>query len=467
MKVLVTIANYGTGNDKYLSRVLDEFRAMEYDVDLVVMSNIAKNIAPDVEVVVGLPSKDPKSLPFAHKKIFAERLEFYDLFVYTEDDILITGHNLEALLQASRVLPSDELLGFVRSENDSQGNLYFPDMHAHYHWDPASVSKDGYTFARFTNLHSGCYVLTKEQLRRAMASGGFVVPFHEGLYEPLETAATDLFTQCGFRKTICVSHIEDFIVPHLSNRYAGRGSLAAGDFNAQLRALLSVGQNGKSKSTLFPVDTYVLHQRWSKNYYEPCQESLIALIPKATRTVLSVGCGWGVTEKHLIDRGLQVKAVAIDPVIAASAEARGVDVISGDHNTVREKLGHQQFDCLLFSNVLHLVREPDDFVSSFTDLLAPQGCVVASVPNLTKLRRLARRVRLRGHVANPVTYDLHGMHAATGRMLRGWLRKAGFKTKMQSYGTVGAGRTNWFRSGVAKAITGPNVNVLAVRAHQS
>ncbi len=75
MKILVAIANYGTGNDRYLSRVLDEFRKMSYDVDLVVTSNIAKSIAADVEVIPGLPTKDPRSLPFAHKRIFAERLE--------------------------------------------------------------------------------------------------------------------------------------------------------------------------------------------------------------------------------------------------------------------------------------------------------------------------------------------------------------------------------------------------------
>ena len=81
MKLLVVIANYGTGNDQYLSRVLAEYQNMEFDSQIVVTTNLAKKLDGKVEVITGLPAKNPKSLPFAHKRIFAERLEkSYDLF---------------------------------------------------------------------------------------------------------------------------------------------------------------------------------------------------------------------------------------------------------------------------------------------------------------------------------------------------------------------------------------------------
>ena len=98
---------------------------MPYEVDVVVTSNVAKNLGPDVEVVVGLPSKDPRSLPFAHKRIFAEQSELYDLFVYNEDDILITQRNLEAFLRATASLGKDEIAGFIRSEMGEQGEIVF------------------------------------------------------------------------------------------------------------------------------------------------------------------------------------------------------------------------------------------------------------------------------------------------------------------------------------------------------
>src|SRR2546426_6496296 len=260
---------------------------MRDDVDLVVTSNTPKNLGSAVEVVVGLPSKDPRSLPFAHKRLFAERLEFYDLFIYTEDDTLMTQRNMDAFLQVADVLPNNELAGFLRTETTSDGRIYFSDVHNQYHWDAASVCSRGkYTFAFFTGEHAGCYVLTKEQLRQAIAAGGFVVRPYEHRFSPLETAATDPYTQCGFRKMICISHFEDFILAHLSNKYAGDGIIvSAEDFYRQLRALSCISKSGKPRTTLVPVETKVYHEHWSKSYYEPCQDELLSLVPEGAQNI--------------------------------------------------------------------------------------------------------------------------------------------------------------------------------------
>lgn len=426
MKTLVTIANYGTGNDKYLARVLDELRRMGRQVHIVVTSNIAKDLGDDVEVIVGMPTRNPRSLPFAHKQIFADRKQNYDTFIYLEDDILISKHNIDAFLEMTDILPPNEYAGFLRTETDSTGKIYFPDVHQHFHWDAGSVLTLGdRTFAFFTNEHSGCYVLTRDQLDRAIASGGFLTPFHEGDYGPLESAATDPFTQCGFRKLICISHLSDFIVPHLSNKYAGKECLSRDEFYLQIRALPGIGNNCKPKATLFPVQTKLYHMHWSKNYYEPCQNELLRLVPEGSRTILSVGCGWGATERALIEKGMRVKGLPIDSVVAVNAEARGVEVVYGDMATARQKLRGEHFDCVLFSNVLHLVRDPVTLLSSFAEFLAPGGCIVASVPNLSWFRRASRSIRLRGLKANPISYEVSGMHVTNGRLLKHWFRDAG------------------------------------------
>ena len=113
-RVLVAIASYGRGNDRYLAQLGDEYRTMSFDVEIVVLSNIDKNLGPDVETRVGLPSKNPWSLPFAHRKLFAERAETYGLFVYAEDDILITEAHLRAFLEVTADLGDDELAGILR-----------------------------------------------------------------------------------------------------------------------------------------------------------------------------------------------------------------------------------------------------------------------------------------------------------------------------------------------------------------
>ncbi len=465
MKTLVVIASYGTANDKYLSQVLDEFRAMRHRVDIVVTSNIPRNLGSDVEVTAGLPSHDPWSLGFAHKAIFGERLKNYDLFVYSEDDILVKERNLEAFLRVTEVLPKDELAGFLRTESDLQGKRYFSEVRQHFHWDPGSVcSRGNYRFAYFTTEHAGCYALTRDQLRRAIESGGFLVGPHEGRHDLLVTAATDPYTQCGFRKMICISHLEDFLVPHLSNKYALMGGiLPAEEFDAQLSALRHTTDNGKPKGTLFPVETKVYHEHWSKSYYEPCQEELLSLVPHGARDVLSIGCGWGETEKRLIEKGMRVKAIPMDSVIAASAEWRGVQIVHGDTQAARESLSGERFDCLLFSNVLHLVRDPVQLLARFAELLAPGGRVVVSVPNLSWLRRLARRIRLHGHAANPTSYDESGLHVATGRVLRRWFRQAGLRPDQVLYGGVKENAlAKRLSVGLAKAVLGSDVYVSGI-----
>ena len=107
MRILVAIANYGSKNLEFLDAVIREYRSMPHDVNIVVLSNIPKDLGSDVEVIIGLPTKDPWSLPFGHKKIFAERLGQYDLFIYSEDDILITQKNIESFLRQTKALPED------------------------------------------------------------------------------------------------------------------------------------------------------------------------------------------------------------------------------------------------------------------------------------------------------------------------------------------------------------------------
>jgi SAM-dependent methyltransferase len=459
MKILVAIASYGTKNDEYLSRILDDYRRMPHEVHVVVTSNIAKNLGPGVEVVVGLPTKNPWSLGFAHKRIFAERLLDYDLFIYSEDDVLLRLGNIEAFLKATAVLPDNEVAGFMRTERDSDGKIYFSEVRQHFHWDAASVrSKGNYTFAVFTTEHAACYILTQDQLRRAIDSGGYMVEPHEGRHDLLVAAATDPYTQCGFKKMICISHLEEFLIPHMTNKYVGKGILSGEEFRGQVERLLQVSTNGKPKNTLFPVETKLYHEHWSKEYYEPCQEHLIALVPSSALKVLSVGCGWGATEQELIEKGKKVKALPIDSIIAVTAETRGIEIVYGDLKAATEELDGESFDCILFSNILHLVRDPVEFLSQFTRFLSPMGSVVISVPNLSWSRRISRSFRLPEHAAFPRGYDMSGMHATTEGLVRQWVQQAGLKVSQVEYEVAeGKKRLDYLSLGFARRFVGSNI----------
>ena len=204
----------------------------------------------------GLPNKNPWSLPFAHKTLFAERADKYDLFIYSEDDILITEGNLRAFLDVTKVLRQDEIAGYLRIERGANGEESYPDIHENFHWDPTSVRSRGcYTLAHLTNEHAACYVLTRAQLRMAIQSGGFLVDPHEEKYDLLCTAATDPYTQCGLKKLIPVSHMDDFTVHHLSNKYVGRVGIPAAELTDQAEALMRIAERLKAPRPLFNTET--------------------------------------------------------------------------------------------------------------------------------------------------------------------------------------------------------------------
>jgi len=359
MRIIVAIANHGTKNDQYASRLIDEYRAMSHDVQIVVLSNIQKNWGDDVEVRVPLPSKNPWSLPFAHKELFASRLEEYDLFIYSEDDTLVTEQHIDSFMRADRVLDEDEVPGFLRSEHDDQGNTFLSTVHSFYYWDPASVKTvDGHTFAYYSNEHAACYMLTQAKLRRAIASGGFLVGPHQGRYDMLVSAATDPYTRCGFKKMICTSSIDEFILPHLPSVYVGLYGLDRDEFDLQLAAILQVDRGERPRERLLDSETKIWRRRYSKNLYEPSDDRILSSIAEDSKTVLSIGCGWGATEAAIKASGRSVVGVALDSVMAANAERRGIEVVSGSVDSVVAQLEGKKFDTVVVSNILHLFADP-------------------------------------------------------------------------------------------------------------
>lgn len=432
MKILVAIASYGNANDRYLAQLITEYSALPFQVDIKVLSNISKTVSsPSETIVVDLQGKDPWTLPFAHKQIFAEHLNEYDLFIYSEDDVLITYRNICAFLEVSKVLPEDEIAGFLRFERGPDGRINYPEIHGRFHWDPASVRRRGeYVLAFFTNEHAACYVLTRQQLRRAIDSGGFLAGPRQGKYDLLCTAATDPYTQCGFQKVICISRIEDFLVHHLPNKYVGSVYGVDGpELCRQLGHLKRLGLTGHTPISFFQTETKLAPALYSKEYYEPVRADVVSAIPADTRSVLSIGCGWGAMEVALVSKGMRVVAIPLDPIIAGGLDAEGVEIIYGDFESGRKKLAGQRFDCLLMSNVLHLVPNPVDVLSSFGEYLTEKGKVVVLVPNVLRLPTYWKNARGKVQSGALQGFERTGFHLTSHKIVRRWFREAGMRVE--------------------------------------
>jgi 2-polyprenyl-3-methyl-5-hydroxy-6-metoxy-1,4-benzoquinol methylase len=423
-RILVAIASYGEKNLRLLRQIIQTYRSMAFDIHVVVLSEAPKDLGAQVEVVVGLPSRNPWTLPFAHKAIFAQRIEQYDLFVYSEDDIGVTEANILAFLNATPQLEDDEIAGFFRYEVDESGKWYVNEPWKHYHWKPESVRWRGdYTIAEFTNEHAGFYVLTQWQLKRAIASGGFLRGPYKGEYGWPETAATDPYTSCGFRKVICISSLEDFLVHHMSNRYVA-GLVSLDSFKEQIQTLLDIRDGIHPKSTLCAVESTL---GWPKAYYEKPSEELLKLVPDDAQTILSVGCGWGAMEVRLQQRGAKLTALPLDSVIGAAAEREGINMIYGTWKECFRALDGRRFGCVIMTNLLHLQTNPACLLERLGSLVGEGGALVLAEPNFDRIPWFIRCQCGSREFRKLRSYELSGISTCSPGSLARCIRDAGLR----------------------------------------
>jgi 2-polyprenyl-3-methyl-5-hydroxy-6-metoxy-1,4-benzoquinol methylase len=441
MKILVAIANYGAKNRAHAERLIAEYSAMPFEIDIVVLCEAPKNFGPAVREIVGLPTSDPWSLPFSHRTLFVENASKYDLFIYSEDDTLIREQNIRAFMAACEGLPPHLLAGFVRFELRSDGAKTYPDIHGPFHWVPKSVRRSGdYAYADLSNKHSACYMLTRKQLERAIRSEGYALLPHKGRYDLLCTAATDPYTQCGFERVICLSHLHDFELHHLPNAYIDRIGLPEHAYRLQLGAMQEVLAQRRSAEQLFSTEKLMATSDWDKSYYEPVHEALLRKLPPHARRVLTVGCGAGATEILLRQQSLEVTVMPLDAIIGALPAQAGIRVLPPNFEQALECLRGETFDAILIADMLQHLPDPVRVLSQLRLLLSPRGVLLGNTPNLSFARRCIGRALDFGRAWKSLNGDFNqtGLQLTDTRALKRWLRHAGFNAVEVSLDGVSA-----------------------------
>jgi SAM-dependent methyltransferase len=392
LRLLVAIASHGSKNLEFLKKLIQRYQGMSMNVDVVVFSEAHKDLPLNVKVIVGLPSPNPWSLPFAHKTYFAQNCDRYDLFIYSEDDMEVAEENIQAFLRITPQLKPDEIAGYLRYERDLSGDRSLPDAHGAFHWKAESVRRRGIeTIAEFTNEHAGFYILTQSQLQQAVVSGGFLTEPYEGRYGLPETAATDPYTRCGFRKVICISALEDFLIHHMPNRYVGQLGTPLSAFKEQIHTLMEICDDNHPSGSLCEVESKLRCSRWSKPYDEKPSEELLKMVPGSVKTILSIGCGRGAIETSLKQRGVTVTAIPLDSVIGAAAARLGIEVVYGTWDEYLTILDGRKFDCVLMPNLLHLLPNPKTVLEQCSRFVREGGTFVISGPNFDCLSVLIKR----------------------------------------------------------------------------
>lgn len=113
--------------------------------------------------------------------------------------------------------------------------------------------------------------------------------------------------------------------------------------------------------------------------------SLMLRLVGPDRKVLDVGCATGYLGEALMERGCRVSGVELDLEAAKRAEKVLDEVLVADLETVDlvAHFGAGSFDVVVLGDVLEHLRDPLRLLKNAVGLLAPQGSVVISIPNVT------------------------------------------------------------------------------------
>jgi SAM-dependent methyltransferase len=119
-------------------------------------------------------------------------------------------------------------------------------------------------------------------------------------------------------------------------------------------------------------------------YYDGFNERLLGAVPPHAGRILEVGCAGGRLGHELKrqDSGRYVAGVERDPDAARAARRRLDEVFELDVEAGVPPVERGFFDCILFGDVLEHLVDPEDVLRRYRELLAPDGLVLASIPNV-------------------------------------------------------------------------------------
>jgi len=122
-----------------------------------------------------------------------------------------------------------------------------------------------------------------------------------------------------------------------------------------------------------------------------------------------------------------VVGIECDPAQAARARERLDQVLVGDAETLTLPFPPGVFDCIICADVLEHLRDPWAFLARIRPLLAAQGLLLASIPNVQFVQVLWELVQGRWAYQPAGILDRTHLRFFTRREFRRALRAAGFQ----------------------------------------
>jgi len=101
MRILVAIANYGFKHTEYLKRLIREYKSMPCDTDIIILSNVPKELEGNVVGVGFLVDRSSGRANFGVKQIPLMKL---DIVTYKQEDCPLCKKGIELVKPGSKKL---------------------------------------------------------------------------------------------------------------------------------------------------------------------------------------------------------------------------------------------------------------------------------------------------------------------------------------------------------------------------
>jgi SAM-dependent methyltransferase len=238
------------------------------------------------------------------------------------------------------------------------------------------------------------------------------------------SAATDIYTQCGFERLINIDALSDFTLHHLPNKYIGIMGLPENEMQWQINALRKIHDGDLSPYEMLNPETKLPGGYGSKFLREEPDQQINQMLEGEGKNILVWGAGDGFFELSLKNSGYRVSVLPINSVLGECCRKRGLKVYDSDMSD--SQAVSKSFDVVLLRDVLHLIESPEIALTNIRQWLRPGGQILIRIPNLNYLRMIKFRAKNLKHWGL-WNRDRIGAEQFTQRSLRKLVEKNGYK----------------------------------------